>query len=114
MPLLGALPRPLPTLANARKEKTRPLPGGLRSFPRKPDLLRSGFFPAPPRGLEGWDGALAPLILFGGMPGGLGIASAIEPAGGESPLRGGAGVCDFGVIDRGVAPNYRSLTKGRL
>ncbi len=29
-------------------------------------------------------------LLLGGMPGGLGIASAIEPAGGFSPLRGGA------------------------
>jgi hypothetical protein len=27
---------------------------------------------------------------LGGMPGGLGIAVAIEPAGGVSPLRGGA------------------------
>jgi hypothetical protein len=52
----------------------------------------------------------------GGMPGGLGIALAIEPAGGVSPLRGGAGVCDFGVIDR-VCPlttglNYRILDIG--
>ena len=30
---------------------------------------------------------------LGGMPGGLGIAVAIEPAGGVSPLRGGAEVC---------------------
>ena len=36
-----------------------------------------------------------------GMPGGLGIASAIEPAGGVSPLRGGAEVCRIvGVINR--------------
>jgi len=29
---------------------------------------------------------------LGGMPGGLGIAVAIEPVGGVSPLRGGAGM----------------------
>ena len=43
-----------------------------------------------------------------GMPGGLGIASAIEPAGGVSPLRGGAGVCRMWSYRQGVAPNYRS------
>jgi len=32
---------------------------------------------------------------IGGVPGGLGIAIAIEPAGGVSPLRGGAGVCSL-------------------
>ena len=47
-------------------------------------------------------------LLLGGMPGGLGIASAIEPAGGVSPLRGGAEVCRMWSYRQGVAPNYRS------
>jgi hypothetical protein len=44
----------------------------------------------------------------GGMPGGLGIASAIEPAGGVSPLRGGAGSWPMLSYRQGVPPNYRS------
>jgi hypothetical protein len=55
------------------------------------DLFRgssSEVFPAQ----RGWINfrACAARSLWG-MPGGLGIASAIEPAGGASPLRGGAG-----------------------
>jgi len=43
-----------------------------------------------------------------GMPGGLGIASAIEPAGGVSPLRGGVEGCGVLSYRQGVTLNYRS------
>jgi hypothetical protein len=46
-------------------------------------------------------------LLVGGMPGGLGIASAIEPAGGVSPLRGGAEVCELWSYQPKVVANYR-------
>ena len=45
---------------------------------------------------------------FGGMPGGLGIAIAIEPAGGVSPLRGGAGVWEILSYRQKRSANYRS------
>ena len=41
------------------------------------------------------------------MPGGLGIASAIEPAGGVSPLRGGAGIWYSWSCQPKVVANYR-------
>ena len=40
---------------------------------------------------------------------GLGIASAIEPAGGVSPLRGGAEVCELWSYQQRVVANYRYL-----
>jgi len=52
-------------------------------------------------------GALARSLW--GMPGGLGIASAIEPAGGDSPLRGGAGGCGSWSYQQKVVANYRGI-----
>ena len=44
---------------------------------------------------------------LGGMLGGLGIASAIEPAGGVSPLRGGVKSFELLSYRQGVPYSYR-------
>jgi hypothetical protein len=86
---------------------------GFLSFPLEALL---GFIPVfrirvPPslQGPTGWINfrACAARSLWG-VPGGLGIASAIEPAGGVSPLRGGAGVCGSWSYQPKVLANYRS------
>ena len=114
-----AAPRPTPGAAPAAQEalpaafgspheeshlepQDRPPPlfssalGGLNSVSPEPGvppsdsgrfLFAKPDFSAPNGAHEGWR-ALARSLW--GMPGGLGIASAIEPAGGVSPLRGGA------------------------
>ena len=48
-------------------------------------------------------------LLVGYAGWGLGIASAIEPAGGGSPLRGGAGVCELRSYQPKVVANYRGI-----
>ena len=65
-------------------------PSGPSVFPlAKPDLFWLRIFSSPTGWMNSWRAQARSLW---GMPGGLGIASAIEPAGGVSPLRGGAGV----------------------
>jgi hypothetical protein len=67
-----------------------PVPSGLFSSPNR---IYSGFrfLPSPTQWGSGSMQGARERAHCGGMPGGLGIAVAIEPAGGASPLRGGAG-----------------------
>src|SRR3984957_8227621 len=86
---LSAQDRPPPLFSGA-------LVDGILSFPENrddPSRLETRSFCQTGFWRPVW---VAPRIARGarslwGMPGGLGIASAIEPAGGVSPLRGGVG-----------------------
>ena len=72
---------------------------GFLSFPRRLSWIYSGVWNPSLSSPTGWINFRArEARSLWGMPGGLGIASAIEPAGGVSPLRGGAEVSPRQVI----------------